>query len=233
MKRILFSVALVLVMLSPVRGHAEEGEDSSDGLPSKYSDYLIAANTLSPDKKIAVIYPTAHLYEDESAKDYLVQLQPFQILTALKTESPEFQNKNHGGMSASWSEDGTAVLVTLESKWGPGDVFLYELHEGKLTRSTELLQKVHDLLLPDYKKAMGARYNDTYDFIFETEDETPVCQFSGARQVQIRASATTDPKESPGTTAWEGAFEGTWDIAAGKFTAQKVKRKFAGVRKGD
>ena len=61
--------------------------------------------------------------------------------------------------------------------------------------------------------------------------DVPVCEFAGSSEVQIRVTATTDPKEIPGTKAWDGAAEATWDIPRATFTSQKVTRKFAGIRK--
>jgi hypothetical protein len=208
---------------------------SSAALPEEYSgNYLLAGNMLSPDKNIGVIYPKSELCAKESdkrCKDFLVQLRPFKILATLDTKFPHFQNKNHGGISGDWSKDGMAALITLESKWGPGDIFLYEFKDGQLARSTNLLQKIHRLLEPDFRKATGARYNDEFDFILESE-EKPMVEFKGAT-VQVHATATTDPKEIPGTKAWDAKVDAVWDITGAKFTSQKVQRLFAGVRKGE
>jgi hypothetical protein len=233
MWRTIFAGALVFIGWAALFAQEEsnEGEDTSVGLPKEYADYFVAANTLSPDKKFAVIYPLADLCDEEPKKssenrcqDYLVALQPFQVLTKLETKWPQFKNKNHGGMNASWSKDGSAVLVTLDSKWGPGDIFLYELRNGKLERSTNLLQKVHDLLVPDYKKAKASRYNDYFDFIFDTEEGISVCEFADLTHVRIRGTATTDPKGMPDEKAWNGKVEATWDIPSAKFISQKVTR---------
>ena len=239
MWRTTFIAALVFVGLGTLFAQEEsnEGGDTSAGLPKEYADYLIASNTLSPNKKFAVIYPKAELCVDEPkkgskdrCKDYLVALQPFQILTALDTRWPEFENKNRGGMSATWLKDGSAVLVTLDSRWGPGDIFLYEIRDGKLSRSTNLLKKVHDLLVPDFKKAKVGGYNAYFDFLFETDD-SPMCEFADSAHVRIRGAATTDPKHVSWDKVWDGAVEATWDIPSAKFISQKVTRKFAGVRK--
>ena len=240
MGRTIFTAALIFIGLSNLLAQEEsnEGKDTSAGLPNEYTDYLIASNTLSPDKKFAVIYPKTELCPDEPkkgsedrCKDYLVALQPFRVLTVLDTKWPEFEHKNRGGMSATWLKDGSAVLVTLDSRWGPGDIFLYEIHDGKVSRSTNLLKKVHDLLEPDYKKARLGRYNDYFDFVFESEDEVPVCEFADSTHLRIRGTATTDPKQIPGEKAWDGTVEATWDIPSANFTLQKVTRKFAGIRK--
>lgn len=219
--------------------------NSSAVLPKEYSGkYLIASDT-SPDKKFALIYPKVEVCFDEGkdvlkndCKDYLVALQPFQILGALETKWPHFQNKNHGGISAVWSKDSSVVLVTLDSKWGPGDIFLYELRDGRLNRSTNLLGKVRALLKPDFRRSQAEPYNDSYDFIFRQithvgSKEIPLCQIEDAARIRITATATTDPKNIPGERAWEGRFEGVWDIPQGKFTSQKITRVFAGVRKDE
>ena len=218
---------------APAPQQAEPDEDTSTGLPPKYAkDYLIAASTLSPDRKFAVIYPTKDPEESPGGANYVVALKPFAILTKLETKRPYFKNESHGGLDANWSDDNSVAMVTLGSKWGPGDLFLIELKDGKLKRVTNLLAKAHDLLLPDYQDAKAGRYNDYYDFIFETED-APDFQLDGSKAVRINARATTDPKGASDGPVWDGRLEAVWDIPQAKFTSQKVTREFAGVRKDE
>jgi sugar lactone lactonase YvrE len=206
-----------------------EEKDSSAGLPENYAkDYLIASATISPNKKFAVIYPTQDDVDFPSGENYVVSLKPFAVLHKLATKRPYFKNESHGGLSAEWSDDNSVAIVTLESKWGPGDIFLIEFKDGKVSRATNMLAKLHDLLVADYRKAKAARYNEYYDFIFETED-TPIYKLDG-RQIRFNALATTDPKGVSDDRVWKGRVAATWDIAQGKFTSQKVKREFAGMR---
>lgn len=219
-----------------------EAHDSSAGLPKDYAGkYLVASSTLSPDKNMAVIYPKDS--EDEKARDYLVALKPFKILAPLATDYAYFAHQSHGGISAEWSKDSSVAVVTLESKWGPGDVFLYEIHDGKVARATDLLKKIRDLLRPDYEQVKPEPYNDLFPFIFdddmlgggEADSSQPVrqCALDGAQQVRVKAAATTDPKQIGGIKAWDAKFEGVWDIPQAKFTSEKVTRAFGGVRKDD
>ena len=214
-------------------------EDSSAGLPKDYADkYLIASETISSDKKFALIYPKLSLCSEDIpkdspknlCKDSLVQLEPFRVITTIDTNWPHFENKSHGGMSATWSRDNSVVLVTLDSKWGPGDIFLYELHDGTLSRSTNLLAEIRRLLEPDFRAAKSPAYNDVVDFVFDTEG-VPLCHLEGKTSVRIQGTATTDPKEMPGEKAWDARVQAVWDIPQAKFTLQKVERLFAGVRK--
>ena len=199
------------------------GEDSSRGLPRDYAkDYLIAGSTISPDKKMAVIYPTLEVWEaadtanhPERIKDYLVGLQPFQVLKQLDTKWPYFQNENHGGISAEWSDDSSIALITLDAKWGPRDVFLAEFRDGKLGRITNIARKAHDLLLPNYRKSR-TRYNDFFDFVF-VEDAS--FKLEGTSRVLIDASAETSP---PSDRGWRGHVEAVWNIPQAKFTSTKI-----------
>jgi hypothetical protein len=175
------------------------GEDSSAGLPEQYAkNYLVARSTVSPDKKFAVIYPTLEAEEAADSakgteiKDYLVTLQPFAVLQALDTKRPYFQHESHGGLSAEWSDNSSVGLITLEAKWGPGDVLLVEFRDGKLSRMTNILRKARDLLLPNYRKAKADRYNDDYEFVF-MEDAS--FELDNTSRVVIDASADTSPND--------------------------------------
>jgi sugar lactone lactonase YvrE len=199
----------------------ENGEDTSTGLSAKYAkDYLVASSTTSPNKKFAVICPTLDFSESPQAKDYVVALQPFSILRPLETKWPYFQHESNGGISAEWSNDSSLALVTLDGKWGPHDIFLLEFRDGRLTRMTNILAKAHDLLFPDFRKAKPERYNEYFDFIFESEDE-PICKLDGTKQVRIEGNATNDPK-GLSRHKWSAQVKAVWDIEQAKFTQEKI-----------
>jgi sugar lactone lactonase YvrE len=206
------------------------GEDSSTGLPPEYAkEYLVARSTTSPDKKFAVIYPkfsddVADTENESKNKNYLVALQPFQVLDALPTKFPYFEHQSHGGLGAEWSKDSSVALITLDGKWGPRDVFLVELRDGKLNRITNIARKAHDLLLPNYRKAKAARYNDIFDFIF-VEDTS--FKLEGTSRVVIDGSVETSPNLMSedlrsSDRAWRGHVEAVWDITQAKFISKKV-----------
>jgi hypothetical protein len=199
------------------------GEDSSAGLPEQYAkNYLIARSTISPDKKFAVIYPKDDSTED---KDYLIRLEPFGILGVLDTPEPYHKNQSHGGISAKWADDSSAALVTLDGKWGPRDVLLLELPDGKLKPTTSLLSKVAELLRPNLRK-----YSKDKPLIYiEGGFLFTGCEvsFRDMKSVNISAEATTNPK-FPDTPTWDGQIEAIWNIREAKFTSKNVS---GGMRK--
>lgn len=199
---------------------AESETDSSAGLPDKYAkNYLIARSTISPDKKLAVIYPTDDYYQSsDNPKDYLVTLHPFSILGTLQAEEPYFQHQSHGGISADWSDDSSVALITLDGKWGPRDVFLVEFHNGKPSRMTNILRKARDLLPPNGRKAL---------FI---EDEDTTFQLDGPSRIAIDANVNTSPNDlGLSSDAWNGHVKATWDVKPAKFTSREVSGRKRGA----
>jgi len=235
--KLFFTLAIIIGCgLSALAANDEPeaaGEDSSAGLLGQYAkNYLTAASTISPDKQFAVIYPTLETEEaaedanhPERIKDYVVALQPFTVLGELQTKYPYFQNQNHGGISAEWLDDSSVALITLHGKWGSHEVFLLEFRDGKLARTTNILAKAHDLLLPDYRKSKADPYNDNFDFIFGGEDG-PGFKLDGANRVIIDGDATTDPK-GLSDHRWSAQLKAVWNIAQAKFTEQKITRTTA------
>ena len=202
----------------------EEKTDSAEGLPDAYAKkYLVSRDTMSRNEKFAVIYPTLELAESKEAKDFLVALDPFEVLAPLPTDEPYFQNKNHGGISAQWSKDDDVTLIKLESKWGPADVFVVEMAGGKAKRTTNVLQKLRELLLPKFRAAMPKQkaYNDNYPFVFEPGDDYEPCTLGGSKTVELTLVATNDPK-SISDHPWRVRVKASWDIARARFVSQKI-----------
>jgi len=151
-----------------------------------------------------VIYPKRDPEEFTEGRDYVVSLQPFAVVGSLDTKWPYFYHESHGGISGEWSDNGSVALITIDSKWGPGEVFLLEFADGKLKRATSLLAKIHALLVADYRKVKPQPYNHYFDFIFvDDSDSTPICRLEGTKLVQIDAAATTDPNHMTGIRAWD------------------------------
>ena len=221
------AIAFVTVVLSLASVALAQDEDyqkdSADGLPAEYADhYLIAKSTMSPDEKFAVIYPTTDFSESEEAKNLFVALKPFKVLAILPTTELYYERKSYGAPGADWTEDGSKALITFDGKWGANDVFLIELAGGELKRTTNLTEKMRELLRPSFRavKPKPPAYNDSYEFIFLEEEGGP-CQFDGDGAVRIYVRATNDPKGGE-KRRWKVLLDAKWNIAQAKFTSHKI-----------
>jgi hypothetical protein len=216
--------ALLLSSSGPLGAAVENANDSAAGLPANLAkNYLVAKSTMSPDKRFAAIYPTLDFSESKEAKDMLVALKPFKVLATLPTDYPYHQSKSNSGISAQWSKDSGVALITIESKWGPGDLFVVELSGAEVKRTTNVLEKLTQVLLPKFRAATPKKeaYNDFVQFVYEPPDETKPCTLAGNKTVKIDLRATNDPKglsENP----WSVRVKAEWDIVAAKFSSQKI-----------
>jgi hypothetical protein len=200
------------------------GPNLRPGYPDAFSlDYILEKDTLSPNGKYGFIYADVVLYEmdERLARNFIVALDPPQVLAVLDVESPDFENKSHGGHSIEWSSDSSVALVTLESKWGPGDFILVEIQNGRVKRMTDLGTRIRQLFKRDYERTR--RHDQDYLTFEYQESEAEFCKLEGSKFVQIDAYATNDPKGFE-EDIWRARLRATWDIANGKFTQQKVTR---------
>lgn len=201
------------------------GPDVRPGYPDLFHfHFVLPKDTLSPNGKYGVIFPDRTLgeMENDSLQNYVVSLDPSQILTKLDTAWPEFEGKSHGGYEVEWSRDSSVALITLEAKWGPGEFFLIEVQDGRVIRTTNLDKKIWQVIEPEYRKAHAASSDDSSDFIYEYQDsETRFCKLEDEARVKIDAYVTNDPK---GGNSRRTRLQATWDIRNAKFIQQRLTR---------
>ncbi len=146
-------VLVVISVLTSISLQLKDGIGAQDGdftagifgrelpadAPTKYrEDYLLAPSSISPDKKLALIYPKEGdefptQPESGTADNYLVTLDPFRILGALPVAY--FENINHKGLSVNWAKDSSAAVIVNQGKWSPRCVIAFELKEGQIALS--------------------------------------------------------------------------------------------------
>jgi len=198
--------------------------------PTEYKNYQILPGSFSPDNKYGLIYPKRSLLFEE-ARDgslsltgdlYLAALNPFQILSEIPLGNSTLSASSRGSYEVDWAKDSSAVLMIESIKWGPDKVFLVPLHNGKAGKITDLTAEVRKQVQSDYDKSHAPRYNEYFDFIFDS-DYPDRWRVNERGQVEIQCTCTTDPKESE-TNAWTMKFEGLWDRAKGKFIRKKLQR---------
>src|SRR5262249_38066344 len=92
-------------------GHSDfngDGRELPADAPAEYrADYLLAPSSISPNKKLAFIYPKEGDEfptdpESGTADNYLVTLDPFRIVGPLPVGY--FEEINHKGLSVKWAK---------------------------------------------------------------------------------------------------------------------------------
>ena len=210
---------------------ADPGELPAAAPTALREHYLLAEKSISPDGRYGLVFPRGLAEHEAGMKDQIIEMATFTPVGAVKTDNPYFGGRNHGGISAEWSTDSTHVLVTLESKWGPGEIHLLELRDGRIARSSDLLAPARKLLLPDFRRARATPFNTVYAFIWQdpAQDGPPegIAKFTGPRTVRVRVLGNTDPKGLE-VENWRALFTGEWDIAQARYVKHAISQRAVG-----
>lgn len=151
--------ALASISLQPKSGMGAQDTDFTADVfgrelpadaPAKYPEDYLMAPSISPNKKLALIYPKeGNEFEvadesEQSADNYLVALDPFRILGALPVGY--FEEINHKGLSVNWPKDSSAAVIVSQGKWSPRCVIAFEVKQGQIMHQRELSKAVSDFL---------------------------------------------------------------------------------------
>jgi hypothetical protein len=209
---------------APVPEIEIHGPNVRPGYPDAFAfGYHVADDSISPDGKYAVISPNLHRVGYEVARDFLVELKPLRFLAINEAEtSYDIRNTTF----VEWAKDSSAVVVSVEGKWGPVGFTLFELQDGRVKRQTNLYAEIVGLLEPGYQKAKVKPWNDLYHFNFDRGEKSRGAGAhlgSDGRQIRFNVDATNNPKPmSPPMKTWNGHFEGTWSIPEARWITHKV-----------
>lgn len=198
------------------------GRELPADAPSKYrEDYLLAPSSISPNKKLALIYPKEGdefptQPESQTAENYLVTLDPFRIVGALPVAY--FENINHKGLSVNWAKNSSAAVIVNRGKWSPRCVIAFEIREGQIVHERELSQAVSEFLQVDYDKCAPE------DFMEIALSGT--WKLNANNQVVVKCVSESNGKGIPGKKSWRARFEGLWSVAEEKWLQKRVTPVF-------
>lgn len=190
--------------------------------PAAYKDYQILPRTMSPDGRLALIYPKYAALGDVTADPNvcLAHLKPFKILTEFPCDPI---CGGFFGYRAGWAGDGTALIFEHLVKWGEDQILLLPIQDGKVGKIVDLTAEVRKHVQPYFVKANNQRYNDSYDYIFDDDDGDGLWHPENGR-VDVHTTCTTNPKRMISPGGWTAVFEGTWDIAKEQFLGVKIEQ---------
>lgn len=116
--------------------------------PKKYEDYQILPGSISPDKKLAFIYPKRNaLSQIDKVQLLAVALKPFRVLREIPLdENMTFASNGHGYYEVHWARDSSAATFVEGAKWGPDEVYLFSLDHGKANKPVNLTAEVRKLI---------------------------------------------------------------------------------------
>jgi len=203
--------------------------------PQVYQDYQLLPESQSPDGRYGFIYPKRTIVEEGTdSKLFLIEQRPFRMVAEIPIEGALLADNAHGAYQVNWARNSSSVVFVVGTKWGPEAVFLIPLARNQCGPIVNLAAEIRKLIQPSYRQSNSLRFNDYFDFIFESEDY--ICDDRGKsvdtttswtvndkNQVEITCIGTTDPKHL-GPNIWEVIFHGVWDIGRSTFVRHEFTR---------
>jgi hypothetical protein len=211
--------------------------------PKPYQNCVVYPQSQSPDHKYGFLYPARSVVFDLDKVDmYLITLKPFGFVDKMPAYDGHLAISSGGFFVANWAKDSSAVVMMYGGRWGPEDVYLVPIHDGKVGKIIDLTAEITKLAEPDFKKSKADSFNSNFDFLFDDSDHVKptdndnVIRDSGwtindHNQVIINCTLASNPKHDPDTKSWVVTVKGLWDIAQGKFISVKLTRTFSGEYK--
>jgi uncharacterized protein YecT (DUF1311 family) len=200
---------LVLFALVVTSGMVAVGVDWPDG-------YVVYENTTSPDERYGVLVPTMEAWEqDESLSEtnYLADVKNHRVLGAVD-KVDYFAHQNHRGLEVFWAPDSSICVVENDGRYGADSISVLEINDSSFSQ-TEIGDRIQ-------KSLDGAMKKQAHDPEI-AGDVSPFFRFGTDRKVRVRALSQNNPKQFDDVKTYYALFQGTFDVAAKKWTVTDAR----------
>lgn len=218
MRVLLFSIAIAVALAAAIRAQEETPSPAEEAktYPEVPKQYEVGEDTISPDGKLAILYPVRDENSNEgpSFPNVLVRLKPYEIIKELDCD-PAWKDMR-GSPTAKW--DGNQfVAIWRQMKWGNEDLVVYELLNDKVKREEKIWPEVVKYFDRDFHQRFLKKYpkeSDNYTFVADNSDVTSF-EFKG-HKLLLNIFAENKPNLASGPV-WSAELHAVWDLDKAKF----------------
>jgi len=173
--------------------------------------YVVYENTASPDGRYGVLVPTMEAWEqDESLSEanYLADIKNHRVLWKID-KVDYFEHQNHRGLEVFWAPQSSVCVVENDGRYGADSISVLEINDSSFAQ-TEIGDRIQKSLDGVMKKQAHAPEM--------AGDVSPYFRFGTDRKVRVRALSQNNPKQFEDIRTYYALFQGTFDVAAKKWT---------------
>ncbi len=173
--------------------------------------HVVYENTASPDGRYGVLVPTMEAWEqDESLSEanYLADIKNHRVLGKID-KVDYFEHQNHRGLEVFWAPHSSVCVVENDGRYGADSISVLEINDSSFTQ-TEIGDRIQKSLDGAMKKQAHAPEM--------AGDVSPYFRFGTDRKVRVRALSQNNPKQFEDIRTYYALFQGTFDVAAKKWT---------------
>lgn len=182
--------------------------------------YELGPDTLSPDGRYGLLYPTREVKGDYPP-NLLVQLAPYKQLAEIRPGVPQGRTLE---VFAEWS--GSSIVAIYQFKrWGLVGLWVYELKDGQLVRTHPIMDEVRKIFARDLRERLLKKYpkeSETIILVSPEGEENPTPEFQiKGRKVLLDLYADNKPNMAAGPN-WTATLKATWSLDKGAFEKTKL-----------
>ncbi|HST31417.1 MAG TPA: hypothetical protein VLK27_11330 [Chthoniobacterales bacterium] len=173
-------------------------------------DYVVQKSSESPDGRYVLLVQTADAADAQTSNESNVYLADVKAHTTLGTieKVDYFEHQNHRGLEIYWAPDSSYCVVENDGRYGMDTLLVLEIKDSKFTQ-TEI----------------GERIQKSLDSAMKVEGDVSAHFRPGDdRKIRVRATSQNNPKQFENVKTYYALFQGTYDLAAKKWTVTDARR---------
>ena len=178
--------------------------------------YVVYENTASPDGRYGVLVPTMETWEqDESLSEanYLADIKNHRVLGKID-KVDYFEHQNHRGLEVFWAPQSSVCVVENDGRYGADSISVLEINDSSFVQT-----EIGDRIQKSLDAAMKKQAHDPE----MAGDTFPHFRFGTDRKVRVRALSQNNPKQFEDVKTYYALFQGTFDVAAKKWTVTDAR----------
>ena len=189
---------------------------SETAAPVDWPDgYVVYENTASPDGRYGVLVPTMETWDkDESLSqaNYLADVKNHRVLG--KIDSVEyFEHQNHRGLEVFWAPQSGVCVIQNDGRYGADSISVLEINDSSFAQ-TEIGDRIQKSLDGAMKKQAHTQMGGYV---------SPYFRFGTDRKIRVRALSQNNPKQFDDVKTFYALFQGTFDVAAKKWSVSDAR----------
>ncbi len=189
---------------------------SETAAPVHWPDgYVVYENTASPDGRYGVLVPTMETWDkDESLSqaNYLADVKNHRVLG--KIDSVEyFEHQNHRGLEVFWAPQSGVCVIQNDGRYGADSISVLEINDSSFAQ-TEIGDRIQKSLDGAMKKQAHTQMGGYV---------SPYFRFGTDRKIRVRALSQNNPKQFDDVKTFYALFQGTFDVAAKKWSVSDAR----------
>jgi hypothetical protein len=125
-----------------------------------------------------------------------------------------FEHQNHRSLAAYWAPDSSICVIENDARYGAESISVLQIKDSSFSQT-----EIGDRIQKSLDNAMKKQAHDAE----MSGDVSPYFRFGTDRKVRVRGLSQNNPKQFEDVKTYYALFQGTFDVAAKKWTVTDAR----------